>query len=268
MLLWCSIGCAFGDAHSEPYPHENVLTLRYGGMWQQDMYLSPLLYAGMEVGISNEWWQAFRRAERWAHVGKVDATFGWATNALGMNRIYGLDIEAGWGAYYRWDFHTPKREEHAFQILLGPYLGVEFAPRTILNHVNKPYSMDAAVELQALAGLRYTFTARRTAYRLSYLLRTNLIGIDYMPDYWQSYYEITEGVMGDLRCAGLWNRRYLQHELTLDIACPRATWRIGIRHEYTEYRQQEMGGQREQVAVVVGTVFRYGVRGGTANPWL
>lgn len=40
------------------YPHEDVLTLRFGGMWQQDQYLSPLLYDGMEVGISNEWWQA------------------------------------------------------------------------------------------------------------------------------------------------------------------------------------------------------------------
>lgn len=241
------------------YPHEDVLTLRFGGMWQQDQYLSPLLYDGMEVGISNEWWQAFRRAPQWLHMGKADLTFGWLTNPRYTNRLYALDIEAGWGAAYQWDLRFARREQHHLQIFLGPYLAAEWAPRMLLSNVNKPYSMDAAIEVQALAGIRYTFTAPHTAYRLSYILRANIIGMDFMPDYWQSYYELTEGVPGDLRCAGMWNRRYLAHELTLDIISRRSTWRLGIRHEYLEYGKRQMAFSREQVAIVLGTCFRYGV---------
>ena len=264
------------------YPHEDVFTLRFGGQWQQDQYLSPLLYDGMEVGIGNEWWQTFRRAPQWLHMGRADLTFGWLTNPRYTNRIYSLDIEAGWGAAYQWDFRfachkrssageTPaspvkqqssrfaNRERHLLQVFLGPYLNAEWAPRMLLSNVNKPYSMDAAIEIQALAGIRYTFTAPRTAYRLSYILRANLIGMDFMPDYWQSYYELTEGVPGDLRCAGMWNRRYFAHELTLDIISRRSTWRLGIRHEYLEYGKRQMAFSREQVAIVLGTCFRYGV---------
>ena len=40
--------------------HENVLSIRYGGVWQQDQYLSPLLYSGQQIGLSNEWWQGFK----------------------------------------------------------------------------------------------------------------------------------------------------------------------------------------------------------------
>ena len=261
MLLWVLLaGCLAGVRAEETYPHENILSLRYGGMWQQDQYFSPLLYEGMEAGIGNEWWQAFRRNGRWEHMGRLDLTFGWLLSEKRSNRLYGLDIEAGWGAMYRWDFAFGTRHAQQVQLLLGPYAAIDWAPRMLVSNVNKPYSMDAAAEVQALAGVRYTLTARRTAYRLSYIVRANVIGADFMPDYWQSYYELTEGVRGDIRCAGMWNRRYLHHELTLDILCPHSSWRVGLRHEYLEYGQGAMWFSREQVAVVLGTCFRYGVK--------
>ena len=51
--------------------HENVLSVRYGGIWMQDQYLSPLLYSGQQVGLSNERWQAFRcdSTKKWENVG-------------------------------------------------------------------------------------------------------------------------------------------------------------------------------------------------------
>ena len=44
--------------------HEDILTIQGGGMWLQDQYLSPLLYDGVSVGITNEWWQAFHGKKR------------------------------------------------------------------------------------------------------------------------------------------------------------------------------------------------------------
>lgn len=257
LLLVCF---AFG-VHAENVEHENVLHVNYDGMWQQDHYLSPLLYSGMRVGIGNEWWQPFRqesrlgrkgRLENWAHVGRIDLSFSWLYNQPKTNAIYSLGIQTGWGAYYRWRF-----EKAGVQICLGPYLDFDFAPRTILSNVNKPYSMDAAAQVEVMAGVSYSFSANKTSYRLRYLVRANLIGIDFMPDYWQSYYELIEGIAGIVRCAGMWNHRYLNHELTFDMQFLHSTWRLGIRHEYLEYGQDNMWFGREQVSVVVGTCFRY-----------
>ena len=134
-------------------------------------------------------------------------------------------------------------------------------PRYIVNNVNKPYSMDIVAEIDAMAFVSYSFGGKKTSYRLRYLIRTNLIGVDFMPDYWQSYYEITEGIAGKIRCAGMWNHRYLNHELTLDMQFKHSTWRIGVRHEYLEYGEKSMWFSREQVSAVIGTCFRYRTKG-------
>lgn len=259
LSLWCCL-CPL-QTRAENVEHENILHIRYGGMWLQDQYLSPLLYSGMRVGLGNEWWQPFRQESRlgrkgllaqWAHVGRIDLAFAWMYNSPHTNAVYALGLQTGWGAFYQWQFPAA-----GVRLLLGLYLDVDFMPRTILSNVNKPYSMDAAVRVEAMAGVSYSFSARRTSYRLRYLVRANLIGVDFMPDYWQSYYELSEGIPGIVRCAGMWNHRYLNHELTLDMQFPHSTWRIGLRHEYLEYGQENMWFSREQVSAVLGTCFRY-----------
>ena len=270
MRRWVAIGCLLLAGctsflgiplQAENVEHENVLHVNYGGMWQQDQYLSPILYSGMRVGLGNEWWQPFRQESRlgrkgkltnWAHTGRVDVSFGWVYNQPHSNGMYALGIQGGWGAFYTWQF-----QKAGVQIWLGPYLDLDFMPRTILSNVNKPYSMDAAVQMEAMGGVSYSFAARKTSYRLRYTVRANLIGVDFMPDYWQSYYELTEGIEGIVRCAGMWNHRYLNHELTLDMQFLHSTWRVGVRHEYLEYGQGDMWFSREQVSAVVGTCFRY-----------
>lgn len=234
--------------------HEDILRIHVGGLWLQDRYLSPLRYTGMQVGLGNEWWQPFSRHPDWAHVGQVDLRFAWIYSSAKNNLVYQLHLNGGWGAYYAWNWSQPR-----IQILLGPYLNLDFAPRMHAREVNKPYSMDAAADVCALAGVSFCFAKGKVDFRLRYLIRANLIGIDFMPDYWESYYEMTEGVSGRVRCSGMWNHRLLRHELTLDIRCPHSTWRLGIAHAYLEYGAGDMSFSREQVEAVVGTCFRYRV---------
>ncbi len=289
-------------------------------MWLQDQYLSPLLYNGVNVGITNEWWQAFRGKNKfshgvgedrlscksgenglfyvsgekkytgsWEHIGKVGVQGCGLQNTPKSNKIYALGVNAGWGAYYTWKWtrtgnshsnkitHSDKISKYdkisnsdnyvnqgcksGFQIGVGPYLAADFMPRYIVNNVNKPYSMDIAADIDAMAFVSYSFGGKKTSYRLRYMIRTNLIGVDFMPDYWQSYYELTEGIAGKIRCAGMWNHRYLNHELTLDMQFKHSTWRIGVRHEYLEYGEKSMWFSREQVSAVIGTCFRYRTKG-------
>lgn len=353
-LFWSWFGSASGllaflcaisiTMQAENLEHEDILTIQGGGMWLQDQYLSPLQYDGVSVGITNEWWQAFRGKKRktemgvekikksdenieirdenikirdknienrdenikisdenvtnkaanrpycgawnytgsWEHVGKVGVQVNVLQNTPQSNEIYAIGVNAGWGAYYSWKWSkkgkqihtsgskcmttesnpiTTSTYEHGFEVGIGPYLAGDFMPRYIMNNVNKPYSMDIAADIDAMAFVSYSFGGKNTSYRLRYLIRTNLIGIDFMPDYWQSYYEITEGIAGRTRCAGMWNHRYLNHELTLDMQFKHSTWRIGVRHEYLEYGEKSMWFSREQVSAVIGTCFRYRTKG-------
>lgn len=281
--IWCLllpvilIGNAYAREPSSMSPrnpgHENILRLSYGGLWQQDQYLSPLLYSGQRVGIGNEWWQTFRRTPvkgwrmlsadtihtadhavqgHWAHLGHFDAQFGWTYSSAHTNLIYSLGVSGGWGAYYSWCFrHT------GIEILLGPYFDFDWLGKMHASSVNKPFSMDAALDLCAMGGVAWTFRARTTSYRLRYLVRANVVGVDFLPDYWQSYYEIIEGVPGRVRCTTLTNHRTLRHELTMDMQFHRSTWRVGVAHEYVEYGERGMMFSREQVSAVVGCIWHY-----------
>lgn len=246
---------------AENVEHEDILKVQYGGSWRQDQYLSPLLYNGMAVGIGNEWWQPFStetklgqagRLTDWQHVGRLDVGFDWTYNPVRNNILYAVTLNTGWGMHYVWRF-----PQQGVQILLGPYLELSATGKYMIRHVNKPLSLDASCQVMAQAGVSYAFQGRKTSYRLRYLVRANLIGVDFMPDYWQSYYELSQQVQGQIRCAGMWNHRIVRQELTLDMQFSHSTWRVGLCHEYTEYGQPNMMFSNEQVSAVVGTCFHY-----------
>lgn len=237
--------------------HENIFSVRYGGLWQQDEYLSPLLYSGQHIGLSHEWWQALRcdSMARWQHVGKVQTMGGMAYSDARNNLIYSVGLQGGWGALYTWQW-----KDLGLKAMLGPYLDIDMMGKMHAGNVNKPYSVDLGVNICAMGGVSWCFSAPKTMYRLRYLARVNIVGADYMPDYWQSNYEVAEGILGNVRCAGVWNHRHLQHELTFDMQWKHSTWRLGIVHEYVEYGRSEMMFSRESVSAVVGCIWHYRVR--------
>ncbi len=239
----------------EPVEHENILKIKYGFINQLDPYLSPLSYHGQQIGLGNEWWQSFRRDSAWAHIGRLDINGLRAYTTSHTNRIYGLGVYAGWGAYYHWNWF-----DNRLQVHLGPYLEANFMAREIGSNVNKPYSFDLGIEAMAMAGISWSFYGRKTSYRLRYLIRTNLIGLDFVPDFWQAYYEIVEGVSGDIRCSGPWNHNSVRHELTLDLQFPHSTWRLGAEHIFLDYRTKNMQFDQHQINIIVACIWKYKIR--------
>ena len=241
---------------AEVVEHEDILKLKYGGVWQMDPYLSPLRYTGQEVGLGNEWWQPFSKYNHWSHVGALDLTGQLSYNDPKTNRLFGVGLQAGWGAYHHWDW-----EKEGLQVILGPYIESELLARYLTTNVNKPYSMDLGVQSQVLAGLSWSFCGKKTSYRLRYLAHLNMIGVDFMPDYFASYYELSEGVLkGTVRCSGLWNHQALRHELTLDLQFPHSTWRVGAEHLFLNYGTKDMQFNRNQINLIIGCIFRYKIK--------
>ena len=249
---------------AESVEHDYVLKAKVGGGYQLDTYLSPLGYKGLQFGLGSEWWQPFRQDTKlgkagklanWEHVGRADIGMARYISSAGSNMFWGFQIEAGWGVYYRW-----KWIEDRLQVFAGPYLEGCFAARYHANNVNKPLSFDVAIDAMAMGGLSWSFYGKKTSYRLQYTVRTNLIGFDYLPEYGESYYEITEGVPAVARCSGHWNHHTVEHDLSLDMQFPHTTWRIGAEHYFVYYNTRYMHFMRNQICLVVGCCWKYKTR--------
>ena len=243
------------------HEHTDVLKLRVGYGRQVDTYLSPMAYTGMQFGLGNEWWQAFRQDTKlgqtgklanWGHVGRVDVAAINYNNPARSNRFIGVQVAAGWGAFYCWKWIDDRLKVH-----VGPYLEGTLVARNQSSNYNKVVSFDIAVDVMAMGGVSWSFYGKKTSYRLNYLLRTNLIGFDYLPEYWQSYYEAWEGVPAQARCSGHWNHHTVKQELTLDMQFPHSTWRVGAEHELNDYGTKDLHFSRNQISLVIGCIWKY-----------
>lgn len=255
LALWLCWAMAVIAQDGYGREHTNVLKLRGGYGSQLDTYLSMFRFQGYQFGLGNEWWQSFRHPH-WEHVGRVDVNAFRYTPNPPSNRITGLQISGGWGALYRWKWCDDRLQVH-----VGPYLEAELGVKYLGNNVNKPLSVDIAVDVQAMGGVSWSFYGKQTSYRLNYLIRTNLIGFDYVPEYGQSYYELSQGVQGIARCAGHWNHNTVKHELSLDLQFPHSTWRVGAEHNFNSYRTDNLHFRTHQISLVLGCIWKYRIHG-------
>lgn len=260
-LLWCFPLLLTAQ---EDVEHENILKVKVGTGYLLDTYLSPLGYTGLQFGLGNEWWQSFSKnsklgqagkLDHWSHTGRIDASLADYINGARSNQILGVQVTAGWGAFYEWRWIGER-----LRVWVGPYLETDLGVKYHASNVNKIVSLDVAIDVMAMGGISWSFYGKKTSYRLSYLLRTNLIGFDYLPEYWESYYEITEGIPGQARCSGHWNHNTLKHQLSLDMQFPHTTWRVGAEHELVNYGTADLHFMRHQLNFVVGCLWRYRTR--------
>lgn len=259
-------GSAENSGERMDVEHESVFKIGYGGTWNVDPYQSPLLYSGQEIRMGGEIAQPFRKIANtekggWAHMGRFSVTGSRAYTATKNNRTYGLGVEGGWSAYHHWDWQTgatPGLKDSKLQVWLGPELNADIMARQQASEVNKPFSVDVGVDAMAMVGLSYTMYAQKTRYRMRYLLDINILGVEFMPDYWESYYEVYKNrLKGNIHCSGPWNRNRIRQEWCMDFGFKRSTWRLGVEHEWLRYGGKEMTWVRQQVGVVVGCVWQY-----------
>lgn len=244
----------------------NVLYALYGGQWMQDSYLSPLVYDGWQAGLGNEWWNTFRKNDLWRHTGILQGYAGKVTQSSRHNEITHFDIQAGWGAHRVWGFDTgrPKGTDGSrVEVYAGPFAELDFMAKELARNVNKPYSFDMGADVDLMIGANYSFRYKKTAYRLVYEGRINGLGVMWLPDYWQSYYETTEKVNlgGSVAFSHPGNRQFVHQQLSMDFQFKRSTWRLGAKHEYLHYGDKDRHFARQTVSLTVGCIFNCRVTG-------
>ena len=241
--------------------HENILEI--GGGWSKinDMYLSPLTYSGFNIMLSNEWWQKLRKNDNFGHVGKIEIRGGRVLNGAHVsgknynsNAIANIGLEGGWG------FYSSLHQNH-FDFKIGPYIGAMLDAKYIYNSYNKPVSADIAADLSMMLSIGTFFAGRQTSYRLRYLAYINLIGADFYPDYWQSYYELEKQWSKSIHFSYIGRRIALRQEITFDMQFAHSTWRLGVKHDYLNYGSNDIRFRHEYISIVVGTIFNYKIDG-------
>lgn len=245
------------SAQSNERWHEDILTIKYGYAWLTDEYLSILPYDGQQIGLQNEWWQKYNKHENWGHIGKLALNGAMTYNNMYSNILYGIGAQAGWGSLWRYEIK-------GFELRVGPYLNVDFMSKIIGQYVNKPYSLDLGIDADLMLGLSYRFAGKKTSYRLSYWAQLNGLGVAFAVDHWESYYELQDGISKEnIGFAYIGKKVFFRQSLTFDMQFKHSTWRLGVEHEYFNYEHNNLGYQREEVSMVVGTIFNYRLRPAT-----
>lgn len=240
-------------------PTTNVLYGFYSGEWLSDSYLSPLTYDGWNAGAGSEWWKDSRYWADWRQMGSLQALGGKLIQSQKHNSITYFDIQSGWGMHHRWLYDTGKSrgiDGSSMEVYIGPYLDFDFMMKNISSNVNKPYSFDMGIDAELMAGISYRFFRKKTAYRVLYEGRINALGVMWMPDYGESYYEVTEKILkSSVSFAYPGNRQFVHQQLAMDFQLKKNIWRLGIRHEYLHYGDKNRHFARQSVSVVVGCIF-------------
>lgn len=232
---------------------ENILQLSAGWHQLKDTYLSSLPYHGYEINIENQWWNKYHTGNNLYHNGRIRGKYASTSNNK-SNAISLIEIEGGWGTYYKYS-------RNGFSINIGPYMNTYLSAKQIAANYNKPANVDFAVDINAHLFADYKFKAKKTSYRLRYEAQINILGTNFAPDYWESYYGIDKKLQKNFFFTSWANKVNLSHGLYFDSQLLHSTWRIGFRHEYRNLQHQYQKYIENNISIVVGTVFNYQVNG-------
>ena len=231
----------------------------YGRERGFDEYLSPLTYQGWTTGIGNESDKlivvngspCLRQYWHWR------LGYGQLRAMSGYNGRRTWFVNAGWRLMHEWRFK-------GVTLSAGGMVAADYAGRYVGNNVNKPYSMDLAIDLSLAAGIRYGIWAgKKVHFTFDYHVSTPFIGCFFMPDMGQAYYEFEQGLKGSAHFASFHNRLMLNHDFHIDMRLQRTAWRIGIRHAYLRCRANGLEAQREDLHAYVGWLADLDIRRGT-----
>ena len=135
-IILCLFLCSL-DGFSQGLPHTDFLRIKSGYIEQVDSYLSPLIYDGVYIGLSNEWFQPFRKKKEeianWSHEGGFEAGVAQMFNPMKSNLIFSIYLHTEWGPLYK------AVDIQNFNLFVSPIVNIDGNFRYQINNVNKPF---------------------------------------------------------------------------------------------------------------------------------
>ena len=151
-----------------------------------DTYLSPQAYKGIDFRISRESLRMLRRGggDKWSRQVFFQADLGYTHNKVDNNNT--LSMLANWN--YGLHRHFPLT--HNLRLLAGGVADLNGGFVYNLRNGNNPAQARAYINLDASGMLLWDLRLAQRPLQLRYQLNLPLVGLMFMPEYGQSYYEI------------------------------------------------------------------------------
>lgn len=214
-----------------------------------DPYLSPLTYSGFGVGYEHAERKYFSPENKNSSMqGKFNALLGMAINPAYSAAMKYIGGTYSWGAFYNY------RDLKNLLILAGATTDAQLGVKSLARNVNNPVNVDAAVNLNLAAQLRYIFRIKHLPFRLNYDLETPLMGCMFVPVGGASYYEMFElwNLDKTLHFSSLHNKLGLKSALTLDVFLKKSTLSIGLGNQNLLYEANSLVFKQNLMSFSIG----------------
>jgi len=195
-----------------------------GASYQQDTYLSPLQYKGMQVNILHE----TQRRISWFK-GRLSRQSLFQVNFTGTSSPADNADYLGGQVHYdhAWLYNWPLSQR--WHLMAGPEVGGMLGVLYNTRNGNNPAQALANIHLGVSAGAIFRFHLWRRDFGLRYHADLSLFSAMFSPQYGQSYYELFSlgNYDHNICLTHPFNARRWRNQLTLDIPGKRRTFRIG-----------------------------------------
>jgi len=227
-----------------------------------DPYLSPLSYNGIGIGYGHSEQKyfdtentRFSMRRRWNIIG------GLALNPVFSTAMTYAGGECSWGAFYHY------RKFSGVQFLLGATADGQLGVKSISRNVNNPVNMDAAVNLNLAAMMRYDFRLFGYPMRLNYELETPVAGCMFVPMQGASYYEMFElwNLDNAVHFSSIHNKSCLKFALGLDVRFKKSTLNLGFGQQKLLYEANDLIFKRSNFSISLGYKYDFYIFKGVNN---
>jgi len=228
-----------------------------------DPYLSPLTYSGLGVGYKHAERKFFKPENvNYSMQGKLNTLVGIAFNPAYSASMTYLGGAYSWGAFYHY------RKFKDVQFLLGATADAQLGVKSISRNVNNPANVDAAVNLNLAAALRYDFRLKKLPLRVIYELETPIAGCMFVPVGGASYYEMFElwNLNNALHFSSLHNRLGIKYNIGLDFMLKKSTLHVGIEQQKLLYQANDLVFKQSAFSVLIGYKYNFHIFKGRNNP--
>lgn len=217
-----------------------------------DTYLSPLEYKGPQATFLLQTDRALRRNPNILYQTWAQAEFSYAHNPAKNAHDMGGSIhyDVGWGR--QWKDVLWKGLSLCIGGTTGATIGFLYNDR----NGNNPAQARANAQLSALARADYRFKVKKQTLALHYQAQLPFLGMAFMPQYGQSYYNIFEQGNGDhnVVCTHPANALSLRQILTIDIPIRRARLSVGYLSDIRQLHANGIKQHQYSRSVVIGYV--------------
>ena len=232
-----------------------------------DPYLSPFEYIGMGVEYISESQKFYSQRDTLLSVNQtLSLNLGQAKHPTNINSMqyFGGNYDVGY--HYNW------RLLKNFTCLLGGSWDIYLGGKYIARNVNNPFSLDLSTHLNISLSANYRFNIQvfrwfNQDFRIEYGVKTPVSGCVFVPQQGESYYEIfsLSNYKDVFHFTAFHNERTIHQRINLDIPVKFTTFRIGLNHDFVQYKANDMVFHKNNLAVSIGWISSLYVFQGTKN---